>query len=54
MSKTISWEVKCLNCGFEFSVIFDADEDEETRKILKGCPCGGKVKIIKESVYDDE
>lgn len=52
--KYISWDIKCENCGFEFSVLFDADESEENKKEFRSCPCGGKTKIVKEKVYDND
>lgn len=52
-NKIISWDIECLNCGFEFGIMFDADETEETKKELRSCPCGGETKIVRERVYDN-
>ena len=54
IDKTISWELKCENCGFEFSTLFYADETEENKKIIRSCPCGCEMKIVKEKVYDND
>ena len=50
-NKSISWKLECSNCGFGYSVIFDADESEENKKELRSCPCGCEMEIIKEDVY---
>ena len=52
--KVISWDIECENCGFEFSVMFNADESEENKKEIRSCPCGGKTKIVRERVFDND
>lgn len=45
----IDWYLRCQKCGFEFGVIFDADETEENKKIIRECPCGNEeMEIVKE------
>ena len=45
---TIDWDLRCPKCGFEYSIIFDADETEENKKIIRQCPCGCEMEIVKE------
>lgn len=52
-NETISWWLECPKCGFEFSVLFDADESEENKKTIRECPCGEEMKIVKERLYKD-
>ncbi len=54
MNKYIDWYLKCPVCGLEFSVIFNADETEENKKIIKTCPCGSKAVVLKEKKYGRE
>lgn len=44
----IDWYLRCPKCGFEFSILFDADETEENKKIIRQCPCGNEMEIVKE------
>ena len=30
--RIIDWQLKCENCGFEFGIMFNADETEENKK----------------------
>ena len=51
--KCINWYLKCENCGFGFSILFDIDEtdnEEEVKKTIRTCPCGCEMKIISEKV----
>ena len=50
-NRILKWELECPNCGFEFSVMFDADESEENKKEIRSCPCGCEMKIVKEKVF---
>lgn len=51
--KVIDWYLKCPDCGFEFSILFDADESEENKKIIRECPCGREaMEIIKEEIRE--
>lgn len=52
MPKSIDWYLKCTNCGFEFSILFPADESEENKKELRECPCGCEMKIVEERVFE--
>ena len=53
-NECLSWKLKCPNCGFEFGILFDADETEENKKTIRSCPCGCEMDIIKEDVYGKE
>ena len=56
-NKCIDWYLKCENCGFEFSVLFDIDEtdnEEEVKKTIRACPCGCEMKIVEEKVVCDD
>lgn len=44
----IDWYLRCPKCGFEFSVLFNSDETEENKKIIRECPCGNEMEIVKE------
>ena len=46
--KCLDWFLRCSNCGFEFSVLFNADEKEENKEELKRCPCGCKMTVENE------
>lgn len=46
--KCFDWYLRCSNCGFDFSVLFDVDETEENKETLKRCPCGCKMTIAEE------
>ena len=54
MSKHIDWWLKCPVCGFEFSILFPADESEENKKTLKECPCGcEEMNITRERIIEE-
>ena len=49
--KSLNWELRCAKCGFEFSILFDFDESEETKNAIRKCPCGGGLMdIVEEEV----
>lgn len=52
--RIIDRQLKCENCGFEFSIMFNADETEENKKEFRRCPCGCEMKIVKEVVFDND
>ena len=47
--KWIDWDLKCPDCGFEFSIGFPIDETEENKKEIRSCPCGSEMAILRES-----
>lgn len=51
---TIDWYLRCPKCGFEFSVLFDADETDENKNTIKECPCGCEMEIVKEKKGGEE
>ncbi len=51
--KSIDWHLKCESCGFEFSVIFNANETEENKAIIKECPCGCTMTVTKERLIGE-
>lgn len=53
MPKSLSWHLECPNCGFEYQIYFDFDEPEENKKEFQTCPCGSKMKVVYERVFDD-
>lgn len=54
MPKWIDWDLKCPDCGFEFSVGFPVDETEENKKELRSCPCGREMDILRERRFDND
>ena len=52
--KVIHCDVQCENCGIMLGFTFDINKREEYETILNSCHCGGKMKIIREEIWDDE
>ncbi len=54
MDNYINWDLKCPDCGFEFSIGFPIDETEENKKELRSCPCGSEMDILRERKLDND
>ena len=47
--KIFHYEVKCNNCGFEYTIT-TSDNSEEFINELKDCPCGEEAEVKIEEV----
>lgn len=48
MMADINWELRCPTCDFKCFVVFDSEETEENKEIIRACPCGHTMDIVRE------